>query len=154
MRFLLLASSGLAFAATPVQACEEDIGLSGLRAHLFYSPSGELSEDLLARETPFIGWNTIIGGGDAREPADDLMVVVELAAHGEVYVTDPLEIRVLDEHGDEVGHRRVEGLLTSVDGRAAVALYLQDATCRGTLAISASFRGETRAGQLQLHCGE
>lgn len=147
---LLLAQQPFA----PARACEEDIALAGLHAYLLGGFSGTLSDDLLARPEPFIGWNTPIGEGDALEAASDLLVVVDLSATGEVFVDEPLEIWLEDEAGDEFARRRIDGLLTSGEGKAAFALYAPDSTCKGTITIHAKFRGDEKSGTLQLQCGE
>ena len=150
--FVLLAS--LSAIAGPANACAPDVGIEAVRAHLLYAFSGTLSDDILAREEPFIGWNTPIGGGDADEAADDLLVVVEIGSTGEVYLDGVLEIRVTNEHGEEIGLRKFDGLLTSEEGKGAFALYLPDSTCGGMLTIEASLLGEKKSAQLQLYCGE
>jgi len=70
----------LAFAPVPAALADTDDGirLGALRAHLYYERSGFLSDDLIARDPPFVGWNTVIGAGDALEPADNILVVVVL----------------------------------------------------------------------------
>jgi hypothetical protein len=71
----LLVAVGLLF-ATPVAAQEATptVVLGPLTAQLYYKFSGLLSSDLLSRKPPFSGWNTVIGEGDATEPAEDLLV--------------------------------------------------------------------------------
>ncbi|MCR2833634.1 hypothetical protein [Parerythrobacter lacustris] len=145
----------LALVGTPAGACEEDIGLEAIHAYLVYAYSGTLSDDLLARADRFDGWNTPIGGGDAAEAADDVLVIVSVASTGQVFVDDRLEIwAVEDEGGEELARRSFSSLLTSEDGQGAAALYLPDSTCEGSVTIHASFRGEEKTANLQLHCGE
>ncbi|MFZ1741297.1 MAG: hypothetical protein WAT93_00495 [Pontixanthobacter sp.] len=151
---LALTASAIAPSA---KACEEDIALERIRVHLFYAYSGQWSDDLLAREEHFLGWNTPIGGGDAGEigeSADDLMVVVEIGSTGQVFTNDPLEIWISDEVGGEIARRDFSGVLTSEKGKGAFALFYPDGTCSGGITVHAKFRGEEKTGQLQLYCGE
>jgi hypothetical protein len=140
--------------ATPGVACAPDVGLGQIRAHLFYKNSATLSDDLLAREDPFIGWNSIIGEGDAAEPAEDLLIVVTVEGKGEEYVAMPLEVWVTDEADGEIARRRFEGLLIPASGSVGNPLWIDDAGCAGIITIHARFNGEEKAATLQLACGE
>ena len=138
----------------PLHACEEEAVMGAMTAHLFYKESGRLSEDLLARDYPFIGWNTVIGEGDAAEAADDLAVVVRIETVGQAYLPEQLDIWVTDENDGELGRRRFDGLLTSDAGQLANVLWLNDVTCAGVITLHAKFRGEEKTATLQLECGE
>nr|WP_137678231.1 hypothetical protein [Parerythrobacter lutipelagi] len=161
--FHLLAATTVLVAADPAVPCEPDIGIEDIRAHLFLTHNGTLSDDILAEGSGFVGWNTIIADELTRGPADDVLVVVEVSSGSEDYIADPLEIWVTasqrgpGEDGGplvEIGRRTVQGMVLGSDGRASAALYLPDSTCAGQLTIHARLRGEERTRKLHLYCGE
>ena len=134
---------------------DESVTLGSVTAQLYYKNSGRLSDDLLAGAEPFVGWNTIIGGGTAEEPADDLLVVVRLENAGEeAFLSENLRLWVTDVEGGIVAERNFDGLLVPQEGTLANPLWIEDATCGGALVIHARFRGKETSGTLHLHCGE
>lgn len=155
MRRAGLVAALVALAAAPAVSAQE-VELGQLSARLYYKLSGDLSDDLLARPEPFVGWNTVIGEGDADEPADDLLVAVTLTSltgDGE-FLEDRLELWIENEEGSILARRDVEGVLVPWQGSVSTPLWLSDAGCLGLLNIHARFRGEGRQAQLNLHCGE
>lgn len=148
---MAVASSSWANEADP----DDDVILTGVRAHLFYERSGALSEDLLGRDPPFIGWNTPIGSGDAAEPAENLLVVATLENPGdEAWLDEKVTLRVTDEMDGEVKERVFSGLLFGAKSRLYLPLWLDDAGCLGPVTITAAFREKKISAPLQLMCGE
>lgn len=127
--------------------------LGDIRAHLFYESTARLSADI-SPPRGFSAWNTIIGGGEAEEPASDLLIVVELRAEGEHFENSPLRIVARNRSGRVLGERRFDSLYTSAAGRAYRALWLRDATCAGEIDIVATLGRQTRTERLTFHCGE
>jgi hypothetical protein len=137
---------------SPGLAQAQEIG--AIRAHLVYEETGRLSEDLVARPD-FAAWNTIIGGGEAEEAANDLLVLVEvLGTGGEQTIAVPLVVVVRGENGRVIARRRFTGLFTSEQGRVWKALWLPDSTCAGRIEIDATIGRRGRRAQLNLGCGE
>lgn len=153
LRFALLAALLCARLVGPVSA-QGNASLGEIRAFLFYKESGRLSENLLGREPEFVGWNTIIGAGEAEEPADDLLVVATVVASEETFDDHKLELWVTDGDGKVVAQRVVHGVLVTAKGEASNALWLSDVGCSGVLLLHARFRGEKRDGRIVLECGE
>jgi hypothetical protein len=143
----------LALAAQAAPPADPPAQLGDIRAHLFYEATGRLSSDV-SPPREFSAWNTIIGGGEAEEPASDLLIVVELRAEGEHFETRPLRIVARDGRGRILGERRFDSLYTSEAGRLYRALWLRDATCAGEIDITATLGRETRTERLTFHCGE
>jgi len=149
------------FALALIAAAASHIEMSGIQARLFYSETGRLSDDLLARKKPFVFWNTIIGEGDAEENADDLLVSVTLSAgkfgapeENERNVDGPLTIKATDEKGKLLGYRTFKNMLTGVGGSTTLGLWLNDVTCAGTVKVQARFAGQFRSAVLEMYCGE
>jgi hypothetical protein len=137
------------------------IELSDIQAHLFYSDTGRLSDDILARKKPFVFWNTIIGEGDAEEKADDLLVSVTLSAgkfgtpdENERNLEGMLTIKATDQNGKVLGIRTAKNLLTSTRGSTTVGLWLNDVTCAGTVTVQARYADQVKSAVLKLACGE
>ena len=138
----------------PAAADAQQVGR--IRAHLVYEETGRLSEDLVARPD-FAAWNTIIGSGEAEEPANDVLVMVEViaASGGEENISTPLEIVARGEDRRVLGRCRFrDSLYTSEQGRVWKALWLPDSTCVGRIDITATITGRARSAQLNLGCGE
>lgn len=155
---LVLGLTASAGAAEPVRLPSKasSVRIGGIEARLFYNTSGKLSDDLLARVQPFVGWNTIIGEGPAGGAATDLMVDVKLLGNGtdEQSIDDPLEIWVTDRTGKTLAKRTVAYLLVPYRGAVHNALWLRDVGCAGKLTLNARFRKQLKTASLALDCGE
>jgi hypothetical protein len=153
-RWQWLAALALA-TAVPAQADEApSVTLGPIEARLFYYESIRLSDDLLAREEPFFGWNTPIGGGMADEAADDLFIFATVSANGEVFSDLPVTITATDGEGSLLGTRRFGSVLTGESGKAHLPLYLRDVGCAGEIRIRATMGAQLRTAKITLHCGE
>jgi len=152
----LVAALLLALGSGPALAAPDDgVRISAVRAHLYYQHTGALSEDLIAREHHFNGWNTVIGEGDAKEPAENLLVVAMLVNPGpEAYLAEKLTIRVTDEMDGEVQERVFDGLLLGEKSSLHLPMWLNDSTCLGPIKVTATFRKQAVSAPLQLMCGE
>jgi hypothetical protein len=146
----------VAGAAGPVHATPDDgVTIGSLRAHLFYARSGSLSEDLIGRDPPFSGWNTVIGEGDAKEPAENLLVIARLENPGaEAFLDEKLAIRVSGEKGRKITERVFSGMLLAEHGAVHLPMWIDDAGCLGAVTITVTFREQTLSKPLQLLCGE
>lgn len=123
-----------------------------IRMQLFYEDSGRLSGDI-APPAEFSGWNTVIGEGSAEEPANDLLVTVEVLTGAVESVEAPLTVIVRGK-GKVLAERRFTDLLTSSDGRIWKALWLTDVGCAGQVEVTATIGRSTRKAAVSLDCGE
>ena len=145
---MLTALLAAAQAAAPVPVTIGDI-----RMHLFYEERGRLSDDV-SPPRDFSAWNTTIGGGEAEEPANDLLIVTELITQGEQNVLTPLRVVARGERGRVLAERRYENMLTSEAGRVYLPLWIRDAGCAGIITVTATFRDQSKSETLSLNCGE
>lgn len=131
------------------------IDLGALQVRLWYTGTGRLSENI-APPAKFEAWNTVIGEGQAQEPADDALVTVDVIATsgGEENIGVPLTIIAHDAKGKVLGQRRVTDILTSHTGHAVQALWLRDVTCAGTVIVEAVIGPVKKATRVNLSCGE
>ncbi len=140
-----------AIAAAPPAASPEKI--DRITAQLYYEYSGTLSENIAA-PAEFALWNTIIGEGDAKEPADDVLVTVFLRGKAELVGFAPLKIVAKDAKGKVLGQRNAEPTLADKDGKAAAALMLYDVGCAGKVTITAMMGKSWKTSIIDFACGE
>lgn len=157
----LAAGLAVAVASAPVAGTDppSSIRLDRVEARLFYEETGRLSDDLLNRPEPFVGWNTIIGEGDAEEAANDMLITVRLEADKfgdkpEKYVDSAVEVAVKNAKGKVLGSRKWPSVLTSGKGVAVLPLWVANVGCAGALTITARYNGTAKSGRLELDCGE
>lgn len=143
----LLAAMLAAQAAPPAPA------IGAFRMHLFYENSGRLSKDV-SPPVDFTGWNTIIGEGSAEEPANDLLVTVEVRGAPGDSIEQPLTLVARGAKGKILAQRRFDGLLTTLQGRTYKALWLNDVGCAGRIEVTATIGRSTRKSAISLDCGE
>ncbi len=147
----LLASISIASGAETKSAAT--VTLTGVEARLFYEGTGVLSENIASPAT-FHAWNSAIGEGDARQPANDLVVTAALASTpAEATVKGPLVISVINEKGRPIAKRKFKTVFFK-DGKAAKALFVPDAVCIGKVTIKAVFGAQQRVANVELNCGE
>ena len=140
-------------AAAQFPAAPPTARLGEIRMHLFYEESGRLSDDISPPRS-FAAWNTPIGGGEAEEQADNLLVVVEVRADGQEVVNAPFRIVARGANGRVLGERRVREAFTSEQGRTYAPLWLRDVGCAGEIRVTATLGAETKTETLTLNCGE
>lgn len=130
--------------------------IQDIRAHLFYEHSGKLSRDI-TDPPQMVLWNTIIGGGDAAEPARNLLVVVVIEGPPECYPHSErlrLTATTQEEGGAIFQDIRVVGLI-GADGQWAAPFLVTDTTCY-SLTLTATLLGEPQEYSETIHfrCGE
>ena len=128
--------------------------ITAIRAHLFYEYSGTLSEDILASKP--VLWNTVIGEGEAAEPASDVLVVVEMRGPYEGSTETPLIVEATAGQRGVIlrTRRRFDHLYTEFgERRIARALWLRDMTCE-QVTIVATHGRDRREAVIPFHCGE
>lgn len=127
---------------------------------LLYKTTGTFSQDI-ADPAGFTGWNTIIAGGDAKEPADDLLVQVHLTMKPEE--GNLAGTVTVDVTGERSGNANKPGSLgrhscTGIyykDGRSVCTLLVRNATCSGRVTVRAAIgRTERKSTGATLNCGE
>lgn len=141
--FAILAAAP-AFAAAP--------RIDKIEAKLFYQNSATLSDNV-AMGSGVNLWNTVIGEGDAQEPANDVLIIVTIAADPSSYDDTPLSIEVKGDDGKVVATRRLKGLLVGDTGKVSRAVYLEDSTCNA-LSVKASIGKSTMTLEVPFACGE
>jgi hypothetical protein len=144
----------LACAAAPaLAATPPPVAIAHIGAQLLYSNSGALSRDIAPLAT-FSGWNTVIGEGDAKGSATDVLVTVTLTTPSdELNVDSPLILSARSAAGKVLAQRKISNILID-NGKAFEFLLLPDATCAGKVTITATLGQQTHSAALALDCGE
>lgn len=139
---------------TRVMAADDRVEVVGIQARFVNRHSGTLSDDIM--RPGFNAWNTLIGEGGATEPADDVLVLVQLASpsNQETYAKQVVDVVATGPGGRALAHRRFDSILTGDDGRTTVSLMVQDATCVGDLRIVVTNGASRMERTVSLPCGE
>jgi hypothetical protein len=143
-----LAISG--HAATAQTATIEDV-----RAQLFYEYSGALSDDLTKRKDLAL-WNTMIGEGDGKQPANSFLVSVAVKGQPETFdKAAALTITVTeDKRKRKIAEKAFSGILFGPEGKVVKAIFVMDQVCV-PLTITAKLKsGASKSVSLPFKCGE
>jgi len=142
--------------AAPADPPPPQASIESIRAQLFYELSGTLSGNVASPPSNFSGWNTVIGEGEAKEAAQDLLVTVRVKGNGaDGFLTEtPLVITARNGAGKLLGSRSVTGILVPYEGSVATALWINNATCAGKLTIEAKLGKQAKRATVALDCGE
>jgi hypothetical protein len=131
--------------------------IAGLEARLFYSETGKLSANVLDPKGKFAGWNTIIGEGDAKRAAEDVLIVVAVAARKQgldaLLLDRPLEIHAA-VGSRTLAKRKLDNLVLPSRGATYAAMFLPGVGCAGTVTVTAWLGTEARKATLAMDCGE
>jgi hypothetical protein len=99
-------------------------------------------------------YRTILGEGDAGEPANDFLVLVVLSGPAGKFVKQPLIVSVM-RAGEKkpIGERRFETLLFGPEGKLTKPAFVTNATCR-TITITVSTGSISKSINVDFRCGE
>ena len=128
------------------------VSLTDIQIHLWYETTGRLSSDV-TQQPDFVGRNVIIGAGSAEEPANDLLIVVELKTSGEANVSTPLTVVATNAKGKVLASREFRGFLVT-GGQVHWPLLVRNAGCAGEVEVTARFGRQHRSEMLSLQCAE
>ena len=131
----------------------DPIRLDQIRVQLLLERTGELSPNVAPPATTTL-WNTVIGEGDAGQPATDALVWVSLrSATAEANAPRPLSVTVRGRGGRILARRVFEAVLIT-GGRAARAVLVPEAGCAGPVAIEAAYGAQRLTSRVNFACGE
>jgi hypothetical protein len=129
------------------------VKIEAVQARFFYETTGVLSDNI-APPASFSAFNSMIGEGDAKQPANDLIVTVVLSAdRKDVNADTPLSVVVKGKQGRIIAQRVFKDLFFKGD-RLVKALFAPDAACLGHITIDAALGKESRTAAIDLDCGE
>jgi hypothetical protein len=128
--------------------------IEDIRVQLFYERSGTLSEDLTKLKKLSL-WNTVIGEGDAKEPANSFLVSVDIRGKPDSFVKqESIAVTVFDKAKKTmVMQRRFDGLLFGKDGRLVKPVFVENRTC-APIEITARGKSGAKTVTVPFACGE
>jgi hypothetical protein len=149
----VLALAGLA-APAAAQVAVEDI-----RIQLFLERSGKLSDNIVGSKKSF--HNTVIGEGDAGEPAESVLVTLLITGPKNAKSSDKIArdlasvtVTQTSKQGPKVLLRRAYGgFLFGEDGKAHKAFMLDNATC-APLEVDVKLGRSRKTAKIEFTCGE
>ncbi len=154
--FALASAVCLMAAAGPAAA---QVAIADIRMQLFLERSGTFSDNLVGAKKAL--HNTIIGEGDAGEPADAVLVTLAFTGAKNSRSSDKIArdlaaitVRQKTKTGEKILLKRVYGgFLFGESGRAHKAFLLDNATC-AALEVEVKVGRSTRTAKLDFTCGE
>jgi len=147
----------LAFAFILIGAAPREPTLGPVRLQLYYKASGILSANV-APPAKFSFWNTGAGEGDAKEPAEDLLVSVpiQLPTGSDIGVNSerPLTISVRTKSGKLLGSRTIAFISIPSQGPVWSPMWVNNVQCAGPIIVTAVWGTQRRSAAISLDCGE
>ncbi len=147
-----LAVAAAAAAVLAASAAASEPKIAAIEARLFYESTGRLSDNV-APPADFTFWNTLIGEGQAEEPASDVLLTVTVTGEPGSFVEAPLTIVVTGSDQKVVARREIKGLLLNAEGRTTRALLVPDTTCN-PIDVKASIGKSASSVNVPFACGE
>lgn len=144
---LLMMTGGMASA--------QDATVESIGVQLFYEYNGTFSDDLAKRKELSL-WNTMIGEGDAKQPANSFLVTVTVKGAPETFdKAAALTVTVTgDKRKNKVAEKVFKGILFGSEGRVVKPLFVHDWIC-APLTITAKLKsGSSKIFKLPFRCGE
>jgi hypothetical protein len=159
MRPLAYALTSALFIAAFCAPAHAQVAIDEIRAQLFLERSGKLSENLVGTRKAL--FNTVIGEGDAGEPADAILVTLGFTGARNTKSSDKIArdlasitVRQQAKTGERILLRRVYGgFLFGETGRIHKAFLLDNATC-APLEIEVKVGRSRKEAKLDFACGE
>jgi hypothetical protein len=156
MRLLVPVLPLALLAATPAAA---QVAIQDIRMQLFLERSGKLSENIVGSNKAF--HNTIIGAGDAGEPAESILVTLVITGPKDSRSSDKIArdlasvtVTQKGQKGSKVLLRRAYGgFLFGETGRVHKAFWLDNATC-DTLEVEVKLGRSQKKATVPFTCGE
>lgn len=131
--------------------------LGPIRLQLYYKSSGTLSPDV-APPKKMSFWNTGAGEGDAKEPAEDLLVSVPIrmppGADMGLNSDVPLTISVRTRAGKLLASRRFAFVSIPYGDPVWSPLWISDVQCAGPIVATATWGRQRQTATISLDCGE
>lgn len=154
--YALMIALFVAAHCAPVHA---QVAIDEIRAQLFLERSGKLSENLVGSKKAL--FNTVIGEGDAGEPADAVLVTLTFSGAKNTKSSDKIArdlasitVKQQAKTGEKILLKRAYGgFLFGEAGRIHKAFLLDNATC-APLEIEVKVGRSRKEAKLDFACGE
>jgi hypothetical protein len=136
-------------------ALAQNATVESISVQLFYEYDGTLSDDLTKRQELAL-WNTMIGEGDAKQPANSFLVTVTVKGAPESF--DKAAVLAVTVTGDKrknkVAEKVFSGILFGSEGRVVKPLFVHDWVCAPVTVTAKLKSGSSKSFNLPFRCGE
>ncbi|MGP0059313.1 MAG: hypothetical protein ACLPID_08520 [Beijerinckiaceae bacterium] len=154
MRPSLLIAVALVVVAMSGSSKAADLQVQEIKAYLFFSNSGKLSENIVGSKKEF--WNTGAGDGEAGGAAKNVLVDLVLAGEDPTPQGEIASLKVTYQAPgprDVVIKKTYKSFFFGQNGVIHESVFLEDATC-ATVQIEAHAGKSSKTATLKFHCGE
>ena len=138
-------------------AAPDEPVLGPIRLQLYYKGTGTLSSDIAPPRRVNL-WNTGAGEGDAKEPAEDLLVSVPIRMPPGRDVGEnsdvPLTISVRTRSGKLLASRTFTFVAIPYRDPVWSPLWVPGVQCAGPIVASAVWGKQRRSAAISFDCGE
>lgn len=152
MSWLMLMAASALPAAAP-----QGPTLGPIRIQLYYKTTGTLSANV-APPADVSFWNTGAGEGDAKEPAEDLLVSVpiQMPVGHDIGVSSevPLTLTVRTKGGRLIATRTFSYVSIPYRDPVWSPLWVNNIQCVGLIVATAVWEKQKRSATISLDCGE
>lgn len=146
-------------APAPAAASSVPVALQDLKVQLFLERSGTLSENIVGTKKKF--HNTVLGEGDAGEPADALFITLQFQGEKNSRSSDKLardiaqvKVTQFTKAGNKILLNRVYGgFIFGESGLAHKAFVIDNVTC-APVEIEAKIGKTRKVAKIDFTCGE
>jgi hypothetical protein len=144
---------GLLAALGPVtSAGAAEFQIKEIRAYLFYSTTGALSENIVGSKKSF--FNTVIGEGEAGGPASNVLIDLVLVNGGGPTQTATLKVAYKQQGRDSTLTRSWDNGTFNADEVKHESVMLENATCWPVTIEARVGKSSAKTATLKFACGE
>lgn len=159
MRSIALLALAFLAGTSAATSARAQVAVVDIRAQAFLERSGRLSDNLVGAGKAL--HNTVIGEGDAGEPADAVLVTLVFSGAKNTKSSDKIArdlaavtVKQKTKTGERIALKRVYGgFLFGESGRIHKAFLLDNATC-APLEIEVKVGRSAKTAKIDFSCGE
>jgi hypothetical protein len=138
-------------------AAAQNATIQDIRVQLFYEYTGALSDDLTKRKDLSL-FNTMIGEGDAKQPANSFLVAVSVKGQPDTFdkaAALTVTVTTDDKRKSKVAEKAFgSGMLFGPEGQVVKAMMVHDRVCAPLIVTAKLKSGASKSVNLPFKCGE
>ena len=152
MRKAIVAAALLALVIPATLAAAAEFQIKEIRAYLFYSTTGILSENIVGSKKTF--YNTVIGEGEAGGPASNVVIDLVLVGGGGPTQTATLKVAYKTQGRDATLTRSFDNSTFNEGEVKHESVLLENATCWPVTIEARVGKSPAKTATLKFGCGE
>jgi hypothetical protein len=138
-------------------AAAQNAAIEDIRVQLFYEYTGALSDDLTKRKDLSL-FNTMIGEGEAKQPANSFLVAVSVKGQPDTFdkaAALTVTVTTDDKRKSKVAEKAFgSGILFGPEGRVVKAIFVTDRVCVPLTVTARLKSGSSKTFNLPFKCAE